>query len=234
MWMRWLALCVAKVGLCTAKACRSLMEICSGVSILHHLWQDLSVGIYSNSGIHTCQGIVVAFLFDDCKVVGLSPIRVEVGSFSTLIGFLIELGVLLAKWEGWEHIAKLHSLYKWVFEGVALQYLTFTPGWCCFQNWSTSENVDSGWSVALSSSFKPLWPCIASSVAILILMGYCSVNIVSASMAQCPSFTMIFLLMTCPGDLGRKCQIFYVGGLMEEHSGSLLSGWGACIIQRFD
>ena len=70
----------------------------------------------------------LAFLFDDCKVVGLSPIRVEVGSFSTLIGFLIELGVLLAKWEGWEHIAKLHSLYKWVFEGVALQYLTFTPG----------------------------------------------------------------------------------------------------------
>ena len=53
------------------------------------------------------------------KVWGSNPIRV-MWDFSALDGSSLELGVLWAQWEGWNHTAELHPLHGCVSEGVAL------------------------------------------------------------------------------------------------------------------
>ena len=58
----------------------------------------------------------------DCgseKIWGSNPIRV-MWDFSALAGSCLELGVLWAQWEGWNHTAQLHPLHRCIFEGVSL------------------------------------------------------------------------------------------------------------------
>ena len=85
-------------------------------TFLMELYWHLAIQLYCIPGPRSA--VVSA---SDCgsEGLGLNPIRV-MWDFYALAGSYPELGVLWAKWEGWNHSAELHPLHGCVFGGVAL------------------------------------------------------------------------------------------------------------------
>lgn len=93
---------------------------CQLVQMLHgqclrHVEYVLYVRFCTSNSLHN---IVVST--SDCRSSGCGSNPIRQMYFSALTGSYPALRVLLAQWEGWDHTAELHPLFRYVFEGVAL------------------------------------------------------------------------------------------------------------------